>query len=216
MPAETVQEGGFQRADRIWPMPVALRRVLLLVPPLLLAGLEKLHPQPDETVQALMDASTWFVGFHVIQLALTGLVGLSVLFARRQLRTRERMGDPSWSRSLPRLLQRLRRGCRDRHGARDAKRARPIGRATGGRVRRRQGLAGCGAAVRTQHHRVAGMGGRGRGSRSGGSPPRSAATRMDPRRTRGRVPAGRAPVPGRDARVRQLLRRRALARMESP
>jgi hypothetical protein len=80
MLAETVQEGGaFRRADRIWPMPVALRRVLLLVPPLLLAGLEILHPQPDETVQALMDASTWFAGFHVIQLALTGLVGLSVL-----------------------------------------------------------------------------------------------------------------------------------------
>ena len=60
-------------------MPVPLRRVLLLVPPLLLAGLEILHPQPDETVQALMDASTWFAGFHVIQLALTGLVGLSAL-----------------------------------------------------------------------------------------------------------------------------------------
>jgi len=81
MPAETVlqQGGAFQRTDRTWPMPVPLRRVLLLVPPLLLAGLEILHPQPDETVQALMDASTWFAGFHVIQLALTGLVGLSVL-----------------------------------------------------------------------------------------------------------------------------------------
>jgi hypothetical protein len=80
MPAETVQQGGaFHRAHPTWPMPVLLRRVLLLVPPLLLAGLEILHPQPDETVQALMDASTWFAGFHVIQLALTGLVGLSVL-----------------------------------------------------------------------------------------------------------------------------------------
>ena len=80
MPAETVQEGGaFQRDGRTWPMPMPLRRALLLVPPLLLAGLEILHPQPDETVQALMDASTWFAGFHVIQLALTGLVGLSVL-----------------------------------------------------------------------------------------------------------------------------------------
>jgi hypothetical protein len=82
MVAEAVQMqqgGAFERADRSWPMPVALRRVLLLVPPLLLAGLEVLHPQPDETVQALMDASTWFAGFHVIQLALTGLVGLSVL-----------------------------------------------------------------------------------------------------------------------------------------
>jgi hypothetical protein len=75
-----VQQGGsFQRSDQTWPMPAALRRVLLLVPPLLLAGLEVLHPQPDETVQALMDVSTWFAGFHVIQLALTGLVGLSVL-----------------------------------------------------------------------------------------------------------------------------------------
>jgi len=51
----------------------------LLVPPLLLAGLEYLHPQPEETVQALMDASTWFAGFHVIQLVLTGFVALSVL-----------------------------------------------------------------------------------------------------------------------------------------
>jgi hypothetical protein len=80
MPAETVQHGGaFQRADRAWPMPVPLRRALLLLPPLLLAGLEVLHPQPDETPQALMEVSTWFAGFHVIQLALTGLVGLSVL-----------------------------------------------------------------------------------------------------------------------------------------
>ena len=80
MLAETVQQArAFQRVDRTWPMPVPLRRVLLLVPPLLLAGLEYIHPQPDETVQALMDASTWFAGFHVMQLALTGLVALSVL-----------------------------------------------------------------------------------------------------------------------------------------
>ena len=80
IPAETVQQGGgSQRADRTWPMPMQLRRVLLLAPPLTLAGLEILHPQPDENAQALMDVSTWFAGFHVIQLALTGLVGLSVL-----------------------------------------------------------------------------------------------------------------------------------------
>ena len=79
VPVETVQLGGTsERADRTWPMPVPLRRVLLLVPPLLLAGLEIMHPQPDETVQALLDASTWFAGFHLIQLALTGLVGMSV------------------------------------------------------------------------------------------------------------------------------------------
>jgi hypothetical protein len=80
MRAETVRRRPtVQRADRTWPMPLPLRRVLLLVPPLLLAGLEVLHPQPDETVQALLDVSTWFAGFHVIQLALTGFVGLSVL-----------------------------------------------------------------------------------------------------------------------------------------
>jgi hypothetical protein len=80
MLAQTVQvQQGGARADRTWPMPVPLRRLLLLLPPLLLAGLEIIHPQPDETVQALMDVSTWFAGFHVIQLALTGLVGLSVL-----------------------------------------------------------------------------------------------------------------------------------------
>ena len=80
--AETsqVQRGGsFQRSDQTWPMPVAVRRVLLLVPPFLLASLEVLHPQPGETPQALMDVATWFAGFHGIQLALTGLVGLSVL-----------------------------------------------------------------------------------------------------------------------------------------
>ena len=76
--AETprVQRGGsFQRSDQTWPMPVALRRVLLLVPPFLLAALEVLHPQPDETPQALMDVATWFAGFHGIQLALGGLSG---------------------------------------------------------------------------------------------------------------------------------------------
>ena len=80
MTAVTVRQvGAFQLSGPAWPMPLALRRVLLLAPPLLLAGLEVLHPQPDETVQAMLDASTWFAGFHVIQLALTGLIGLSVL-----------------------------------------------------------------------------------------------------------------------------------------
>jgi hypothetical protein len=65
--------------DRAWVLPRTIHRVLLLGPPLLLAGLEYIHPQPDENVQALMDAATWFAGFHVIQLALTGLVALSVL-----------------------------------------------------------------------------------------------------------------------------------------
>jgi hypothetical protein len=65
--------------ERLWVLPATARRVLLLGPPLALAILEVFHPQPDETVRALMDASTWFAAFHVIQLALTGLVALSVL-----------------------------------------------------------------------------------------------------------------------------------------
>jgi hypothetical protein len=62
-----------------WPLSVPFRRVLLIVPPLVLAGLEVLHPQPEPTTQAMLDASTWFAAFHVIQLALIGLVALSVL-----------------------------------------------------------------------------------------------------------------------------------------
>ena len=59
-------------------MPIPLRRALLLLPPLLLAGLEIAHPQPDENARAVMDVATWFAGFHVIQLVLIGLVGTSV------------------------------------------------------------------------------------------------------------------------------------------
>jgi hypothetical protein len=66
------------RTRRTGSMPVPIGRVLLLAPPLLLAALEIVHPQPDENAQALMDVATWFAGFHVIQLALAGLVGLSV------------------------------------------------------------------------------------------------------------------------------------------
>ena len=53
--------------------------MLLLLPPLLLAVLEALHPQPEPTVQAMLDVATWFATFHVIQLVLIGLVALSVL-----------------------------------------------------------------------------------------------------------------------------------------
>jgi len=56
-----------------------LRRLLILVPPLLLGCLEVIHPQPDVNTQAVMDVSTWFAGFHFIQLALIGPVALSVL-----------------------------------------------------------------------------------------------------------------------------------------
>jgi hypothetical protein len=66
-------------ANSTWRLPVVLRRTLLLGPPLALAVLEIFHPQPDETAKALLDVSTWFAGFHVIQLTLTGLLALSVL-----------------------------------------------------------------------------------------------------------------------------------------
>lgn len=62
-----------------WALPTTARRVLLLAPPFALAVLEIFHPQPDESAQALMDVATWFALFHVIQLALTGLVAVSVL-----------------------------------------------------------------------------------------------------------------------------------------
>jgi hypothetical protein len=62
----------------IWHPPIRVRRALILAPPLILAGFTVLHPNPDHNVQALMDASTWFMGFHMIQLALVGLVGVSV------------------------------------------------------------------------------------------------------------------------------------------
>jgi hypothetical protein len=79
MTSKTVRGGAFHPAGSTWQLPASLRRVLLLVPPLLLAGLEIAHPQPQMNVQAIMDASTWFATFHVIQLALIGLVAMSVL-----------------------------------------------------------------------------------------------------------------------------------------
>lgn len=78
MLSDTVPVDGFDRSQRTWAMPILLRRVLLLVPPLALSVLEIFHPQPDENVQALMDVATWFASFHVIQLALAGLIAISV------------------------------------------------------------------------------------------------------------------------------------------
>jgi hypothetical protein len=79
MPTKTVQGGPTYRADPTWLLPQPLRRPLLFTPPIALAILEVFHPNPDFNVQALLDASTWFAWFHVIQLVLTGLVALSVL-----------------------------------------------------------------------------------------------------------------------------------------
>lgn len=63
----------------MWELSITLWRVLVLAPPLALAVFEVFHPQPDETAQGLMDVATWFLAFHTIQLALIGLVALSVL-----------------------------------------------------------------------------------------------------------------------------------------
>ena len=79
MPPEAAQKKAFRRADPTVRLPKSPRRVLLLLPPLLLAVLETLHPQPEPTVQAMLDVATWFAVFHAIQLVLIGLVALSVL-----------------------------------------------------------------------------------------------------------------------------------------
>jgi hypothetical protein len=79
MPTEAAQNGPSYRADATWWLPLPLRLALLLTPPFALAVLEVFHPQPEVNVQALLDASTWFAWFHVIQLVLTGLVAMSVL-----------------------------------------------------------------------------------------------------------------------------------------
>jgi hypothetical protein len=77
--SDTVQGGPSYHADPTWRLPLPLRRALLVIPPSALAVLEVLHPQPDFSVQGLLDASRWFAWFHVIQLVLTGLVAVSVM-----------------------------------------------------------------------------------------------------------------------------------------
>ena len=213
MNASTVQEGGaFQRASRSWPMPVPLRRVLLLVPPLLLAGLEVLHPQPDETVQSLMDASTWFAAFHFIQLALTGLVGLSVLlladsFGRANAWvTRLGVGVFLVFFSAYDAVAGIGTGLAMR-SARDLSTVQQEGV-----FDVVEGWPAFGAAVRAQHYRNGRLGGRSRCARSGSSPSRRATSRMDPRGPGGSVPDGWAPVSIRNARVRLLLHRGAPTR----
>ena len=56
MPPEAIQNNAFPNAHPTVTMAEPLRLVLLLLPPLLLAGLETLHPQPEPTVQAMLDA----------------------------------------------------------------------------------------------------------------------------------------------------------------
>jgi hypothetical protein len=96
MPTEILRGGPSYQADTTWRLPQPLRRPLLLTPPFALAVLEVFHPNPDFNVQALLDASTWFAWFHVIQLVLTGLVALSVLLIMA-VRTH---GPPAWASGL--------------------------------------------------------------------------------------------------------------------
>lgn len=65
--------------DRLWHLSTPARRLLLIAPPLAFAAFTILHPQPDENTQALVDASTWFMAYHMIQLPLIGLVAISVV-----------------------------------------------------------------------------------------------------------------------------------------
>jgi hypothetical protein len=67
------------RKSAAWRAPVTLRRLLLLAPPFLFAAWAAVHPAPDVNAQAVMDVATWFAAFHAVQLALTGLIALTVL-----------------------------------------------------------------------------------------------------------------------------------------
>jgi hypothetical protein len=75
----TVRGSRTTQRQALWHLPTRGRRLLLLAPPLLLAGFTILHPRPDENAQALMDVSTWFMAYHMIQLLLIGLVAVSVI-----------------------------------------------------------------------------------------------------------------------------------------
>ena len=67
------------------PLPVTLRRLLLLGPPLLLAAFEIVHPRPDQTAADMLDVANWFLAFHAVQLPLIALVALSVLLLAQDL-----------------------------------------------------------------------------------------------------------------------------------
>jgi hypothetical protein len=58
MPNKAVKRGPFDPGGSTWQPPDSLRWVLLVVPPVPLASLEIVHPQPQMNLQAIMDAST--------------------------------------------------------------------------------------------------------------------------------------------------------------
>jgi hypothetical protein len=74
----SLRSGPDGKRGTLWQLPVVTRRLLLLGPPLVLTAFTVLHPRPDHTSPALVDASTWFAAYHMIQLGLLGLVAVSV------------------------------------------------------------------------------------------------------------------------------------------
>jgi hypothetical protein len=70
-------------------MSPAVRRALILGPPLALAVWETIHPRPDVNLESVMEIATWFMVFHLVQLPLIVLVAVSVyLLAERFGRAR--------------------------------------------------------------------------------------------------------------------------------
>jgi hypothetical protein len=82
-----MSDGGRAARTRLWDLPAGLRRALLAGPPLALAVLTVLHPQPDATTHGLLHASTWFMAYHMIQLPLVGLVAVSVVLLADEFRS---------------------------------------------------------------------------------------------------------------------------------
>jgi hypothetical protein len=61
------------------------RRVLILIPPLVVAVYEIFHPRPDVNAAAVMDVAGWFALFHAIQLVLFPLLVLSIALLAQNL-----------------------------------------------------------------------------------------------------------------------------------
>ncbi len=216
MPPEAAQKKAFRRADPTVRLPKWPRRVLLLLPPLLLAVLETLHPQPEPTVQAMLDVATWFAVFHAIQLVLIGLVALSVLLLADTLgmantwAIRLGLGMFLVFFSAYDTLAGIGTGLAMR-SARELS-ADPAG----GCPRRRPGLARPGTTLRPQHPRNTRLGDRRRSTGDHRLPPTHPTWRLDRPGTGCGLPAGRTPIPGRNPRLRILLRRRLPPGVELP
>ena len=193
-----------------------LRLVLLLLPPLLLAILETLHPQPEPTVQAMLDVATWFAVFHAIQLVLIGLVALSVLLLADTLgmantwAIRLGLGMFLVFFSAYDTLAGIGTGLAMR-SARELSATQQEGV-----LAVVQDWPGLGTTLRPQHPRNTRLGDRRRSTGDHRLPPTHPTWRLDRPGTGCGLPDGRTPVPGRNPRLRILLRRRLPPGMELP